>query len=162
MTAPVAVPAAAAPAFAPRAVALALAHAVAAPWLVRHAGFLPNDYAAAARLAVVLVPTGLAGLFVGWANAALLRAMPRSTTPWMAFFLAAASPFAVGVVAFVLLLVGGVFAFQGLPEDALVWTLFALPFALITTPWPVVGAMAAHGALALALLRPLARPAGPR
>ena len=162
MTAPVAVPAAAAPAFAPRAIALALAHAAVGPVLVLRAGILPADFAGAVRLAIVLLPTCLGGLLVGWANAALLRAMPRTTTPWMAFFLAAASPFAVGVAAFVLLLVGSVFAFGGMPDNSLVWTLFALPFAMVTTPWPFVGMVAVHGALALALVRPLARTAEPR
>lgn len=162
MTAPVVASAAAVPAFAPRAIALALAHAAVGPWLVLDAGILPSDFTGAARLAIVLLPTCLGGLFVGWANAALLRAMPRTTTPWMAFFLAAASPFAVGVAAFVLLLVGGVFAFSGLPDNSLVWTLFALPFALMTTPWSFVGTVVALGILALALMRSLARPVGTR
>lgn len=155
-------PAAVAPPFAPRAVVLALAHAAAGPLLVLRAGILPSDFAGAARLAIVLLPTCLGGLLVGWANAALLRAMSRATTPWMAFFLAAASPFAVGVAAFVLLLLGGVVAPGGLPDNSLVWTLFALPFAMMTTPWPFVALVAAHGALALALLRPLARAPEPQ
>jgi len=162
MTAPFVVPAAAAPAFAPRALALALAHAAVGPGLVLGAGILPNDFTGAARFAIVLLPICLGGLLVGWANAALLRAMPRSVTPWMAFVLAVASPFAVGVAAFVLLLVGGVFAFSGLPDNALVWTLFALPFALMTTPWSFVATVVALGVLALALMRSLARPAGTR
>ncbi|MFN6145038.1 MAG: hypothetical protein ACK5AL_01615 [Planctomycetota bacterium] len=143
--------------YAPRAAALALAHAATGPALVLSAGILPADFAAATRLVIVLLPTSAGGLLVGWANAALLRAMPRAATPWMAFFLAAASPFAIGVAAFVLLLVGGVFAAGGLPDDGLVWTLFALPFAMVTTPWPFVGSVAALGGLALALMRPLAR-----
>lgn len=164
MTAPAAATAAVAhaPQFAPRAALLAGAHAVAWPAVALAAGILPPAFQGASGAAIVLAPTGLGGLLVGWANAALLRAMPRSASPWMACFLAVASPFAVGVAAFVLLLVGGVFAGGGLPDDALVWTLFALPFALIATPWPVAGAVAALGALALAVMRPLARAAGPR
>jgi hypothetical protein len=150
------------PPYAPRAVALALAHAAVGPVLVLRAGILPADFGGASRLAIVLLPTGLGGLLVGWANAALLRAMPRTATPWMAFFLAAASPFAVGVAAFVLLLVGGVFAVGGLPDNGLVWALFALPFAMATTPWPFVGTVAALGGLAFALMRPLARDVAPR
>jgi hypothetical protein len=147
------------PPYAPRAAALALAHAAAMPCLVLLAGILPGDFAGLARLAVVLSPTCLGGLLVGWANAALLRAMPRTATPWMAFFLAAASPFANGVAAFVLLLVADAFALGGLPDGSLVWTLFALPFAMAHAPWSFVGVALALGALALALVRPLARPA---
>lgn len=150
------------PAYAPRAVALALAHGALAPTLVLLAGILPPDFAGAGRLLVVLLPTVVGGCVVGWANAALLRAMPATTTPWMAFFLAAASPFAVGVAAFVALLVASVFAFWGMPDNSLVWTLFALPFAMTTTPWPFVGAVAGLGGLALLLMRPLAASPEPR
>jgi hypothetical protein len=150
------------PAYAPRAMALALAHGALAPALVLFAAILPQDFAGVGRQLVVLLPTTVGGLVVGWANAALLRAMPRTTTPWMAFFLAAASPFAVGVVAFVALLVASVFAFWGMPDNSLVWTLFALPFAMTTTPLPLVAGMAALGGMALLLMRPLAAAAEPR
>lgn len=153
-------PAAVPPRYVPRAVALALAHAAATPTLVLLAGILPTDFSGAMRLLVVVLPTIVGGLVVGWLQAALLRATSARATPWMGYFLAAASPFAVGVVAFLALLVAGVFAFGTLPEDALVWTLFALPFAMMTTPWHFVGATAVLGTLAVVLMRPVARRAG--
>ncbi|MFN6192495.1 MAG: hypothetical protein ACK5BN_01560, partial [Planctomycetota bacterium] len=101
--------------YAPRAAALALAHAATGPALVLSAGILPADFAAATRLVIVLLPTSAGGLLVGWANAALLRAMPRAASPWLAVWLAAASPFASGVGGGVRLRGGGVVAGGGLP-----------------------------------------------